>query len=87
MTGTEKVRGAWVVGDAFKSATRCRLDETSIEKLQVQRGVVDFDAGAARDRDDPAALNCSALFRPTRPNRDVQHQCFCLQATNRLVDK
>jgi hypothetical protein len=41
----EPVRGAWVVGGAFASASRCRLDETITGKLSIQRGRVAFEAG------------------------------------------
>ncbi len=42
----EAVRGAWHVGTAFRTATRCRLDETPIGKVSMGRGVIAFEAAA-----------------------------------------
>lgn len=37
-------RGAWDVGKAVSSAAKCRLDETIVDRLEVSRGVVRFEA-------------------------------------------
>jgi alpha-mannosidase len=41
---SEAVSGFWEVGDGFKSAMKCRLDETKIAALSVIRGRVEFGA-------------------------------------------
>ena len=43
--GSETVRGAWCVGRAFTTAMRCRLDETALDRIEVKRGRVEFEAG------------------------------------------
>ena len=39
------VRGAWYVGKTVTSAAKCRLDETLVERLEVNQGAVRFEAG------------------------------------------